>query len=153
MENTSARVDATRGDRVRAHTGVDLISDVDRATKACLQTLANAGPKEITRHIEELDREWDVERRLQANASIVALSGVILGATKDKRWLLLSGVVFSFFLQHALQGWCPPLPIFRRMGVRTRKEIDREKYALKALRGDFAELDAPKSQGPAGEDA
>ena len=28
----------------------------------------------------------------------------------------------------------------RRLGVRTRKEIDREKYALKALRGDFADV-------------
>jgi hypothetical protein len=28
------------------------------------------------------------------------------------------------------------------MGVRTRQEIDREKYALKALRGDFAHADA-----------
>ena len=27
--------------------------------------------------------------------------------------------------------------VFRRMGVRTRREINREKYALKALRGDF----------------
>jgi hypothetical protein len=153
MEQTSTRSDATQGDRVRAHTGVELISDVDRATKACLQTFANAGPKEITRHIEELDREWDVERRLQANASILALSGVLLGATKDKKWLMLSGVVFSFFLQHALQGWCPPLPIFRRMGVRTRKEINREKYALKALRGDFAKIDTPKSQAQAGENA
>ncbi len=153
MENTSTRLDATQGDRVRAHTGVDLISDVDRATKACLQTLANAGPNEITRHLEELDREWDVERRLQANASNLALSGVLLGATKDKKWLMLSGVVFSFFLPDALQGWCPPLPIFRRMGVRTRKEINREKYALKALWGDFAKLDTPKSQRQAGQDA
>jgi hypothetical protein len=45
----------------------------------------------------------------------------------------LPGVVLSFLLQHALQGWCPPLPILRRMGVRTRGEIDQEKYELKAL--------------------
>jgi hypothetical protein len=43
-----------------------------------------------------------------------------------------------FFVQHAIQGWCPPIPIFRAYKVRTRPEIDREKYALKALRGDFA---------------
>ena len=39
--------------------------------------------------------------------------------------------------QNPVQGWCPPVPVFRRLGVRTREEIDRERYALKALRGDF----------------
>jgi hypothetical protein len=41
-------------------------------------------------------------------------------------------------LVHAVHGWYPLLPILRRMGVRSRDEIDREKYAIKALRGDFA---------------
>jgi hypothetical protein len=49
-------------------------------------------------------------------------------------------VVGSFLLQHAVQGWCPPLPVFRRWGVRTQPEIDYERYALKALRGDFRNL-------------
>jgi hypothetical protein len=35
-----------------------------------------------------------------------------------------------FLLQHGLQGWCPPLPVLRRLGVRTQREIDAEKYAL-----------------------
>jgi hypothetical protein len=43
-------------------------------------------------------------------------------------------------LQHALTGWCPPVPLFRRLGARTRQEIDRELYALKVVRGDFAPL-------------
>jgi hypothetical protein len=31
----------------------------------------------------------------------------------------------------------PPLPVFRRLGVRRSSEIEQERYALKALRGDF----------------
>jgi hypothetical protein len=31
--------------------------------------------------------------------------------------------------------------MFRSRGVRTRKEIDTEKFAVKALRGDFAGVD------------
>mgnify|MGYP006201292969 CR=1 FL=1 len=61
----------------------------------------------------------------------------------DRRFLLLPAAVFTFFGQHALQGWCPPIPIFRRLGVRTHREIARERYALKALRGDFSELPEP----------
>jgi hypothetical protein len=32
------------------------------------------------------------------------------------------------------------VPLFRRLGFRTASEIDEERYALKALRGDFADL-------------
>ncbi len=46
-------------------------------------------------------------------------------------------MVGGFLLQHAVQGWCPPLPVFRQMGVRTQTEIDEKRAALKALRGDF----------------
>jgi hypothetical protein len=44
------------------------------------------------------------------------------------------------------QGWCPPLTVFRRLGVRTRREIDLERYAIKALRGD---LPSPADRLPA----
>jgi hypothetical protein len=48
--------------------------------------------------------------------------------------------VTGFLLQHALQGWCPPVPLLRKTGVRTMREIDIERYALKALRGDFGPI-------------
>jgi hypothetical protein len=45
-----------------------------------------------------------------------------------------AGVVL---LWHSLIGWSPLLPILRARGVRTPAEIAQERYALKALRGDF----------------
>ena len=53
---------------------------------------------------------------------------------------MLPLVVSGFLLQHAIQGWCPPLPVFRKLGFRTRAEIEQERYALKLLRGDFSEI-------------
>ena len=84
----------------------------------------------IEQRMAELDREWDVERILEVNASTLALTGLVLGVTVNRKWLLLPGIVLPFLLQHGLQGWCPPLPVLRRLGVRTRGEIDREKNAL-----------------------
>ena len=92
---------------------------------------------EIGARLATLDREWDVERTLEANAATLAFAGVVLGAAADRRWLLLPAAVTAFLLQHATHGWCPPRPVLRRLGFRTRTEIDRERYALKALRGDF----------------
>jgi hypothetical protein len=111
--------------------------DIDRQGRDCLENLAGADRETLSRHIDQLNREWDTERFLQMNASILTLGGVLLGAAVNRKFLVIPGAVLGFFLQHAVQGWCPPLPVFRRMGVRTRQEINREKYALKALRGDF----------------
>ncbi len=33
------------------------------------------------------------------------------------------------------------MPLFRRLDLRTRQEIERERFALKALRADFADVD------------
>jgi len=104
-----------------------------------------AHPEAIDRRLEDLDREWDIERTLEANAAALALGGVLLGALVDRRWLVLPAAVTALLLQHAIQGWCPPVPFFRRRGVRTAAEIDRERYALKALRGDFVSVRAESS--------
>lgn len=108
-------------------------------------------PAEIDRRLAELDHEWDIERVLEANAATIALGGVLLGAFVDRRWLVLPAAVTAFLLQHAIQGWCPPVPMFRRMGIRTAAEIDRERYALKALRGDFMTVQAESAPARARE--
>jgi hypothetical protein len=97
-------------------------------------------PREIDGRLRELDEEWDIERVLEANAATLALSGTLLAAFVDRRFLALPAVVTFFLLQHAVQGWCPPVPFFRRRGVRTAREIDIERSALKALRGDFGAI-------------
>jgi hypothetical protein len=94
-------------------------------------------PNRIQERLDELDREWDIERALEVNGSVLAGTGIALAARFSRWWLLLPGAVVTFCLQHALQGWCPPLPLFRRLGLRTQREIDEERFALKAIRGDF----------------
>lgn len=119
---------------------------IDKRTKENIYQLShNLESNEVGRRIEELEKEWDIDRTLMANASTLSLAGVVLGSTVNRNWFVLPGVVVSFLLWHAIQGWCPPLPIFRKLGYRSRKEIDIEKFALKALRGDFQKLDKQES--------
>ena len=107
----------------------------------------------IESRLRELNREWDMERTLQTNAAAVAMAGLALGAFVDRRWLAVPAAVSFFLLQHALQGWCPPVSFFRRMVVRTQREIDQEIYALKALRGDFKNAHVSNDDGDAQEAA
>lgn len=127
--------DATQAsaDRVRRHTALERNLEIDRATNSNIQSYINSSHDVIKRRIRELDEEWDIERVLEVNASTLALSGLMLGLTVNRKWLALPAVVLTFLFQHGVQGWCPPLPVLRRLGVRTRGEIDREKYELKAL--------------------
>lgn len=97
-------------------------------------------PSDIERRLAELDEEWDIERVLEANAATLALAGGAIGVLFNRKWLVLPAAVSWFLLQHAVQGWCPPIPVLRRLGFRTAREIEIERNALKAIRGDFAAI-------------
>lgn len=124
--------------RVRRHTRPEIESRNSQQMLLRLREYEGADAAEISERIAQLEREWDIERVLEANASSLALLGLTLGATVDRRWFALPTVVAGFLLQHAVQGWCPPLPVLRRLGVRTAEEIHQEIVALKAMRGDFS---------------
>lgn len=135
-------------ERVEAHTSDSANERIRRETDRRIRRYADH-PARIGERLEELDREWDIERTLEANASVLAFAGTLLGAFADKRFFLVPAVVTGFLFQHAVQGWCPPLPIFRRLGFRTASEIERERYALRLLRGDFDEVastEAPRER-------
>lgn len=126
--------------RVPAHTPAAINRRIRRQTRARVAHYARH-PAGIDARLRALDREWDIERALEANAASLAFVGTVLGATRDRRWLVLPALVTAFLFQHALQGWCPPLPLLRRLGLRTASEIERERAALKAVRGDFSDVD------------
>lgn len=131
--------------RVAKHTPDHVLERIRLCT---VENIARAisSPERIDSRLRDLDREWDVERVLELNASLLAFSGVVLGRWVDRRWLYLPLAVTGFLAQHALQGWCPPLPIIRRLGVRTSREIEQERNALKMIRGDTGYL--PESVDP-----
>jgi hypothetical protein len=123
--------------RVRAHTAEHVNEQIRRQTEDNVDHHAKLGSAAIGNRLSELQHEWDMERTLQTNFAVVTLIGIALGQLVNRAWFGFSGAAAGFMLQHALQGWCPPVPIFRRLGFRTSAEIDAERYALKALRGDF----------------
>lgn len=124
-------------DRVRRHSSQEALEAVEKGIEESIRFHSSQPVSAVTSRIEELEKEWSMERWLETNASVVAFSGVVLGLTVSKKWFALPLVVTGFLFLHAVQGWCPPVPVLRRLGVRTRSEIDREKFALKVLRGDF----------------
>jgi len=130
---------AKSAERVSIHTSDDKNLEIRRETEFSIGHYAALGPEAIEHRLEELDAEWDIERVIEINAATLILMGTVLGL-QDKRWIALSAAVSVLLLMHALEGWCPPVPLLRSLGFRTEREIDRERYALKAIRGDFENM-------------
>jgi hypothetical protein len=123
-------------ERVPAHTTETINRDIQQKIEKRIEFFQR-NKSQIAGRLNELDREWDIERAIEANASALAFTGIVLCVAHDRRWLVLPAVVTTFLFQHAIQGWCPPVPILRSMGFRTSHEIEEERQALKAIRGDF----------------
>lgn len=135
----SNMIPATRT-RVERHTAAQHNLHIRRQTEQTVAKYYAKSPYDITRRLRDLDHEWDVERALEFNAASVSLIGLIAGVVWHRRAFLVPAVVAGFLLQHAMHGWCPPIPLLRRLGCRTAREINIERIALKVLRGDFKDL-------------
>jgi hypothetical protein len=118
-------------DRVVSQTDPEINERIRRQAEMSL-CYYSAHPEQIPQRLRELDEEWDVERALEAVSSALSLMGFTWGVFR-KRWWLIGLAAQGFFMQHALQGWCPPLGIVRRLGFRTAHEIEEERYQLLGL--------------------
>lgn len=114
-------------------------AEIRNQTIKNLNIFKNCEEAEIGDRIRKLSQEWDTERVLEVNAGLLIILSSYLGIKTSRIWFLVTGAVAVFMLQHAFMGWCPPLPLVRKWGVRTEDEIYAEKTALKVMRGDFKE--------------
>jgi hypothetical protein len=138
---------ANTATRVSSNTDAQINECIRRRTEESISKHAQMGRDAIHRRLVELDEEWDIERWVETMAPSISLFGLTLGILGSKKWLIIPLVVQGFFLQHAIQGWCPPIPVLRKMGVRTTEEINYERNALKAIRGDYREIPEMSNNG------
>lgn len=139
-------------DRARRHTARTVLRRIDDDTVDHLAAVQE-DPLSTERRLAELDREWDLDRTIECEAAAMGLAGLALGAFVRPAFLALPAMVGAGVFLFGTLGLYPLLPIFRRAGVRTAREIQRERYAIKALRGDFAALEAPVRDEAAAGDA
>ncbi|MEJ2671487.1 MAG: DUF2892 domain-containing protein [Deltaproteobacteria bacterium] len=127
--------------RVMQNTRPEINQRIAKQTEARLAKLPPTTPVNVINvRLKQLDREWDIERVLETTAAALAFVGILLALARSWYWLLLPLAVTGLLFLHALQGWCPPVPLLRRLGVRTETEINEERVALKVLRKDFEDL-------------
>ena len=141
--NASSSVDQfieQRSDRVRDHSGQASNRRIAARTSARVEHVITRGRDAVIRRLAELDHEWDVDRALMVNFAIAGGAAYATGlyryaerpwfGRRRKGWLYFFSAQLGFLLLHGTLGWCPPLPVFRRLGVRTKTEIEAERQAL-----------------------
>jgi hypothetical protein len=134
-------------DAVRTHTPDGVNRRIDERVERCVRHMAEQMDRSaISQYLEKLEHEWDLNRVVTVGASAVSVLGLALGWKSGRGWRVLSGVAAGLLLQHGVFGFGPLAELVRALGVRTRREIDLEKFALKALRGDFERI--PHEGGP-----
>lgn len=123
-------------ERVERNTAEAVAQEMEARLRRNVGQYLHADEASIQQRLDQLDREWNVERFIETEAPLMILAGVGLGLAHDRRWFLLSAMAASMVLLHNLQGWYPLLPLLRRMGVRTQNEIEQERMAMRIIRGD-----------------
>jgi hypothetical protein len=105
-----------------------------------LHRIAFEGSFAISRRLHELDREWSAGRV----AKVIAAGGILFGlaaAVLVSAWALMLPVAFGLILlQYLASRECWLTRGLKRLGLRSGIEIEHERWALKALRGDFHHL-------------
>lgn len=131
---------APHRDRVRDHTAPKVNERIDALTRATIDATVNQGSSAIEHRLAELDEEWDIDRALMVNFAVVGGVSFAVGLARyadspvlgppRKGLLYFFGAQLSFLLVHGLVGWCPPASLFRRLGFRTKGEIETERHLL-----------------------
>jgi hypothetical protein len=144
LENEDARVgrsepqlQAPAADRIRAHSSPAVNKRIDRETRGAIEEAVRS-PFATRARLDELDREWNIDRAVMLNFGIAGAFTALQTMRNLHRtghvggWGLLFATQIGFLINHAVRGWCPPMPILRRLGFRSAQEICAERCALEA---------------------
>jgi hypothetical protein len=106
--------------------------------KSASTVYPSQGPT-IADRLKVLDREWDIDRVLAATGVGLSIGLLLLAPRRCQRWVALGFTVRFFGLCLAAGGARNGLRKLLRL--RTRTDIDAEKFALQVIRGDFDGID------------
>ena len=115
---------------------------IDRkcCTEDVLAQVVYAGPAAIDLRLAQLDQEWTIGRSVKVIAALGVLTGLIFAFYVSPWWLMLPAVMGVLLLQYAFSRHSLLTHFFRGFDLRHSIEIEHERLALKALRGDFRNL-------------
>jgi hypothetical protein len=118
-------------DRVRNHSPKAFTKKIDLNTDFMIKSTIARGTFSIRERLLQLDKEWDIDRALDLLFSTTLTAQLALSVRKkNHRFSWMPLIQAAFLIMHSTYGWCPPVPILRKLGYRTRFEIQSEREEL-----------------------
>jgi hypothetical protein len=134
MNERNHTMPADTANRVQEHTRTSIDARVQKEMQERLRYYAGPGKAQIDQRLSELERESDIERAIEVEAPIMMLTGIALGARVHKLFFVLPVAAAGMVILHSLHGWYPLIPVLRRLGFRTTREINDERHELLFLK-------------------
>ncbi|MDQ3002014.1 MAG: hypothetical protein M3Y08_12240 [Fibrobacterota bacterium] len=105
------------------------------------------GKEGLTERIGSLEEEWDMAKFVTVSLAGMGLFGLVMGLFGSRVWRVLTWISLPLLFLYGQEKWRPSEGMLKSLGLRSRRDIDEEKYALKALRGDFQQVDSASGAG------
>ena len=123
---------------------IETAQRIDSETKTWdnVRLYGSLGKEGLTERIRSLEEEWDMEKFVTVSMAGMGLFGLVMGFFGSRVWRVLTWISLPMLFLYGQEKWRPSEGMLKSLGLRSRREIDEEKYALKALRGDFQQVDS-----------
>ena len=108
----------------------------DSRTTETTMNYFTATPESVDNRLKELEKEWDLERVHELNASFSGLNGTLLGKILDKHFASLPFSTSTRLVNETPYEWNPSITLFESLGYRPKHEIEKEKQFLQTLKNE-----------------
>ncbi|HEY1954615.1 MAG TPA: hypothetical protein VGH28_03370 [Polyangiaceae bacterium] len=116
-------------DRVRKRGSKKIAARLDAELERRLERAAD-DPLWARKRLHHLDREWDIDRAILVPFAFMGAAALILARRGKRLYRVPLGAQIGAMVAYATIGWCPPAAILRRLGFRTRQEIEAERLGM-----------------------
>ncbi|MBW8888489.1 MAG: hypothetical protein JF616_12100 [Fibrobacteres bacterium] len=117
------------------------------SVKDSVRFYGSLGSQSISDRLAALEDEPELETVATLGLAGAGVLALIFGMLGSRLWRLLAWMVLPLIFAHARGRLAAPGQFLKTLGLRSRKEIEEEKYALKALRGDFRDMGESQPEG------
>jgi hypothetical protein len=117
------------------------------SVKDSVRFYGSLGPQAVADRLKALEDEPDLETVATLGLAGTGVLALIFGIMGSRLWRLLAWAALPLIFAHARGRLAAPGEFLKTLGLRSRREIEEEKYALKALRGDFRDIGEARPDG------
>jgi hypothetical protein len=117
------------------------------SVKDSVRFYGSLGSQAVSDRLQALEEEPDLETVATLAMAGTGMLALVFGILGSRLWRLLAWMALPLIFVHARGRLSAPGEFLKTLGLRSRREIQEEKFALKALRGDFRDVGEARSEG------